>query len=183
MHLLNINNIYECCIGTLLSGGSSWLAGFPLLPINVKLANVWPPLCPASPRRTSPLKGRILRLQCSLADFLCFDSCDNTSKNNCSVQSRKLVKTFNKCIHNDCQVKLKTLYSYLSKVLYCYLPIALELIISSNNDILAYRYNHPQDIVHLVEDDGKLRFTKEADILSPNDKLRLRMLCREYSIN
>ena len=77
-------------------------------------------------------------------------------------------------LHNDCQVKLETLMA---------IDRNLELIITGNNDVLAYRYDHPRDMTHMVKDDGKWRYTTEADLLNPTEQVRLRMLCRDYSTN
>ena len=39
----------------------------------------------------------------------------------------------------------------------------LEIIISDDGDVLAYRYDHPPDMRHLVKDDGIWRFTEEGE--------------------
>lgn len=77
-------------------------------------------------------------------------------------------------IYNDCRVKLETLMA---------IDRNLELIITNHNDVLAYRYDHPRDMTHMVKNDSKWRYTKEADLLNPTQQVRLRMLCRNYSSN
>lgn len=59
----------------------------------------------------------------------------------------------------------------------------LELILSKDGDVLAYRYDHPVEMINLVKDDGKWRFTDEAVELSKTDKLELKLLCRDFASN
>ncbi len=77
-------------------------------------------------------------------------------------------------IHNDCILKLETLMA---------IDLNLELFITSNNDVLAFRHDHPEEMIHMVKNDGSWRYTIESDLLNPNDQLRLRMSCQEYSQN
>ncbi len=77
-------------------------------------------------------------------------------------------------IYNDCHIKLKTLMNFDRN---------LELIISDRGDVFAYRYDHPEEMVHMVLDDGKWKFTKEGDELSKADQFRLKLLHREFTSN
>jgi hypothetical protein len=77
-------------------------------------------------------------------------------------------------IYNDCQPKIETIMAIEQN---------LELIISTNGDVLAYRYDHPREIIPLVRDDGCWRFTDESQLLNPTDQQRLKLLCREFCRN
>lgn len=77
-------------------------------------------------------------------------------------------------IYNDCQPKIETIMAIEQN---------LELIISSCGTVFAYRYDHPKEIVPLVQNDGCWRLTDEVLLLNPANQLRLKMLCREYGRN
>lgn len=77
-------------------------------------------------------------------------------------------------VDNGCSVKLDTYYAIYKN---------LEIIISDSNELLAYRYDHPHDMVNMIGDDGCWRYTDESQLLEPADQLRLKMLCRDYSLN
>ena len=59
----------------------------------------------------------------------------------------------------------------------------LELIMNDEYEVLAFRYDHPHDMTHMVVDDGKWHFTTEGRSLSDKEFQRLELLCRKYSIN
>lgn len=77
-------------------------------------------------------------------------------------------------IYNDCQIRLETLMD---------LDKNLQLVISEDGDVFAYRYDHPSDMKGMVKDDGKWKLTKEGIKQNFNDRLRLKLLCRDYVTN
>jgi hypothetical protein len=77
-------------------------------------------------------------------------------------------------IHNDFRVKMEISIA---------LERNLELIADEEGNIFAYRYDHPQDMGHLVRDDGNWQFTDESKALYIPDFNRLKLLCRDYLMN
>jgi len=75
-------------------------------------------------------------------------------------------------VFNDCQIRIETLMD---------IDKNLELIVSE--DVLAFRYDHPDEMRDMVKDDGKWRTTKEGDELDSKDKNKLKLLCWDYTFN
>jgi len=50
----------------------------------------------------------------------------------------------------------------------------LEMFTSDDGDVLAFRYDHPPDMRHIVKNDGIWRFTDEGMALGEHEFLRLK---------
>lgn len=63
------------------------------------------------------------------------------------------------------------------------MDLNLEIIVDYSWNFIAYRFDHPYDMVQMVRDDGKWMLTKASELLSADDMLRLELLCRNYAFN
>jgi hypothetical protein len=77
-------------------------------------------------------------------------------------------------IFNDCHIRIETIMAIEKN---------LELVVSNDGIVMAYRYDHPSDMVNLVLNDGKWNLTNHGRALSKSDKHRLELICRDYSHN
>ena len=59
----------------------------------------------------------------------------------------------------------------------------LELIMSSEGDVYAYRSNLPLKIGRLFKRSGAWEFTEDTDLLNDNDLFRLKLICRNFAFN
>jgi len=77
-------------------------------------------------------------------------------------------------IYNDCQIKINTLEDFDRN---------LELIVSEEGVILAFRFDHPSEFEGLVKDDGRWVFTNNMIEYSVFDQNRIRLICRNFAMN
>ena len=68
-------------------------------------------------------------------------------------------------IYNDFQPDLEIIMT---------LEQNLEIFITEDGGLLAYRYDHPADIRHMVKNDGIWQFTDEGMALGEQEFLRLK---------
>jgi predicted adenine nucleotide alpha hydrolase (AANH) superfamily ATPase len=72
----------------------------------------------------------------------------------------------------DCRIRISSLKAHEKN---------LEVFVTEKGDMLAWRYDHPEEIKRLIKDDGKWEITNQPGIKIKRQQIEL--LCRDYQFN